>query len=451
MNPLVAALALVSSLVLESGRRWGEAACSWQWEDVDAILDETGVQYHFLVRARGASKTSDLAAILIAVMLIQTRDGARLYALAADRDQGRLLLNAMRGFVVRTPMLKGTLNFSAYQVTVPGRDIVLEVLAADAASSWGLIPDFVVLDEVAQWRQTEQSKELYEAIRTSLVKRRARFVLISTPGAPSHFAFAAREHARVDEMWRLHEVPGPAPWNDPEALAEQRRALPESSYRRLYCAEWTETDDRLASAEELQALVTHQGPLPPRPGVRYVIGVDLGIVQDRTAIAICHVEEKVRGGSELPDLRVVVDHVETWAGTPDRPVRLANVRDRLLELATRYRDVQVVIDSWQSAGIAQELEAKGIDVEMVQFTPQLKSQMALGLIAAIRDRTLALPDDPSLRHEFSRVRVRASSTGHHWLDHDPGEHDDQVTAVGLGLVKALEGARKPGPRIRGLR
>ncbi len=69
------------------------------------------------------------------------RDGARLYTLAADRDQG-LILSAMRGFVVRTPILEGALVFSGHRVSVPGRDIVLEVLAADAASSWGLIPDF---------------------------------------------------------------------------------------------------------------------------------------------------------------------------------------------------------------------------------------------------------------------------------------------------------------------
>ena len=450
MTRFQVALALVSCLVLDNGMRWGEAAQRWQWQDAVAILDEAGVRYHLLTRPRGGSKTTDVAAILIAVMLAQVRDGARLYTLAADRDQGRLILSAMRGFVVRTPILEGALVFSGHRVSVPGRDIVLEVLAADAASSWGLIPDFVVLDEVAQWRETKESRDLFEAIRTSLVKRRARFVVITTAGHPTHFAYEEREHALVDPMWRLHEVPGPAPWSDPHALEEQRRRLPESSYRRLFLNEWLETDDRLASPEELQALVGHANALPPRLGWRYFIGVDIGVVHDRTAVAICHVEEEAREARELPVLRVVVDQIETWTGTLDRPVRLAVVRDWLLEAVRLYRDVRVFMDPWQSTAIAQELQGQKIMAETVPFTPQLKSQMTLGLIAAIREKTLALPDDPGLLQEFSRVRVRATSTGHHWLEHDPGEHDDRVTAVGLALTKALEDAWKPPPRLRAL-
>lgn len=450
MSRLVAGLTLVSLLVLDGGKRWAEVAAAWQWSDVLAILDEAAVRYHMLVRSRGSSKSTDLAAVLIAVMLTRMPDGARLFIVAADRDQGRLVLTAMKGFVVRTPILKGTLEFSAYRATVPGRDIVLEVLSSDAASSWGLIPDFVVVDELGQWRETSQSEELFESIRTSLLKRNADLVVITTPSFPEHFAFAVREHARVDESWRLHEVSGPPPWSDPAALAEQRRALPESSYRRLYQGEWIQTDDGLGSFAEFQAL-SHEGSLDPQPGVSYFIGVDLGAVGDPAAVAICHVEADVREGHEFPKLRAVVDVVETWVGTPESPVRLAEVRDWLLAEARRYNGAHVSFDSWEAVGMAQELQGQGIRAEVVQPTPQSKSQLALGLIAAIREQALALPDDPALLREFSRARVRASSTGNHWIDHNPGEHDDRVIAVGLAVMKALEDARKPGPRLRTLR
>ena len=450
MSPLLAGLNLVSLLVLDNGKRWGEVAQSWQWADVCEILDEASVRYHMLVRARGSSKTTDLAAVLIAVILTRMPDGARLYVLAADRDQGKLVLSAMRGFIVRTPGLKKTLAFSGYRVTVPGRDIVLEVLSADAASSWGLLPDFVVVDELGQWNETSKSKELFEAIRTSVVKKGADLVVITTPSFPQHFAFAVREHARVDEAWRLHEVSGPPPWSDPAALEEQQRALPESSYRRLFGGEWIETDDRLASAAEVQPLV-YGPPADPQPGVPYVIAVDLGIVDDPTAAAICHVEAHDREGDKLPVLRPFVDVVRRWAGTKENPVRLAEVRDWLLTEARRYNGARVVIDSWQAFGMVQELKEQGIRAEVVHPTPQLKSQLALGLRTAIREGTLALPDDPPLLRELTCVRLRASSTGHHWIDHDPGEHDDQVFAVSVGVAVALEDARKPGPRFRTLR
>ena len=126
MTPeLHAALVLLSSLVLDNGKRWGDAAQPWQWLDAVAILDERGTPYHFITRPRGGSKTTDVAATLIAVMLLQMGNSARLYVLAADRDQGRLLLNSMRGLVTRTAHLRGTLELSASRVTEPGGDIVL--------------------------------------------------------------------------------------------------------------------------------------------------------------------------------------------------------------------------------------------------------------------------------------------------------------------------------------
>src|SRR5438034_7191938 len=260
------ALALLASFVLPDGRRWGEAAYPWQWEDAAAILNSGRCLNHYVTRPRGGSKTSDMGAITLVAMLTQAPDAARLYALAADRDQGRLLLDVIRGFTLRTPFLAGTVEMSAHRV-VSGREVVLEVLAADAASSWGLLPYFVVVDELAQWAETRRSLELWEAMRTSTVKQGARLAIITTAGDPTHFAYEIREHARIDPMWRLHEVPGPVPWIDPEQLEEQKRALPESSFRRLHLNIWSEGENRLAALEDLRLLVTHDGALPPQPGL----------------------------------------------------------------------------------------------------------------------------------------------------------------------------------------
>lgn len=71
---------LLATLVLPDGRRWGEAAHEVQWRDAGAVLDLGGPPYHFLTRARGWSKTTDLGAIAIAAMLAQLPPGSRLYA-----------------------------------------------------------------------------------------------------------------------------------------------------------------------------------------------------------------------------------------------------------------------------------------------------------------------------------------------------------------------------------
>src|SRR5262245_51741925 len=170
---------ILASLIREDGTHWGKAPQPWQWEDAKAILNLQGPPNHFMTRPRGGSKTTDLGGIALAVMLTQAPPGSKCYALAADREQGRLLLDSIRGFTTRTSYLKDQFNFTANRVAARGVDVTLEVLAADAASSWGLRPYFVVVDELAQWAETARSQQLLESIRSATVKQSARLVMIT--------------------------------------------------------------------------------------------------------------------------------------------------------------------------------------------------------------------------------------------------------------------------------
>ena len=74
----------------------------------------------------------------ITVGLAQAPPRARMYALAADEKQGRLLIDAIAGFAERTPELRGALTIHESRVVFPRADVRLDVLAADQASIWGL-------------------------------------------------------------------------------------------------------------------------------------------------------------------------------------------------------------------------------------------------------------------------------------------------------------------------
>lgn len=72
--------------MLEDGRRSGEAASDFQWTDAHAVLDPaSATPYHFLTRARGGAKTSDVAGMAIVALLAQLASASRAYGLAADR------------------------------------------------------------------------------------------------------------------------------------------------------------------------------------------------------------------------------------------------------------------------------------------------------------------------------------------------------------------------------
>lgn len=104
-------LELLAGLVLEDGRRWGDAVPDWQWADARAFLDPGGSEpYSFFTRPRAASKTTDLASVGSAALLTQLPEVSRSYAVAADEDQAGLLLDAAAGFVARTDGLERELR-----------------------------------------------------------------------------------------------------------------------------------------------------------------------------------------------------------------------------------------------------------------------------------------------------------------------------------------------------
>lgn len=424
-----AAGTLLLGLVREDGRRWGEAATAWQIDDAAAVLEQDSLTpMHFLTRPRGGSKTSDLAAVVIAVLVEQAPARSRSYAVAADAEQAQQLLDALAGYIARTPGLGGALLLETWKVTNPATGATLAVLPADASSAFGLRPYLVVADEVAQWAATRNARRVWEAVVSALPKvRSSRLVCLTSAGDPAHWSYRVLQGARSSPRWRVHEVPGPVPWNDPEALAEQRSLLTESAYSRLHLNVWTSAEDRLVSSDDLRACVTLDGPQPPQSGRSYVVGVDLGLKSDRTVIAVCHAESGMAGR------RVVLDRMLVFAGSRLHPVKLDDIEAALLEIQRSYRPTKVICDPWQAVGLAQRLRGRGLTIEEFNFTATSVGRLASILFRALRDHEIALPDDPDLLEELAGVRLRENSVGALRLDHDAAGHDDRAVALALAL------------------
>lgn len=381
------ALALLNALVLGDGRRWGDAATDFQREDAEHVLDdESPTPYSFLTRSRGGSKTDDLSGMNVAAMLAQLPAASRLYGVAADLDQGRLAVESIEGFNRRTPELRGALRVDAYRVTATRSGSVLEVLPADGPSAWGLRPAFVTVDELGAWPSTRGARQVWEAVTSAAAKAKdCRMAVLTTASDPAHWSYQVLQHALEDSLWRVHEVPGPAPWLDPAKVEEQRRRLSESMFRRLFMNEWTSGEDRLVSAEDLSACVTLDGPLDPIAGMRYLIGLDVGLKRDATVACLCHLEGGV----------VTLDRVAVWHGTSHRPVKLGEVEEWLAQAARGYQ-ASIVADPWQSAQLCERLRRRGVSIREFVFSAQSVGRIASTLYLLLRERALRLPDDPAL-------------------------------------------------------
>jgi phage terminase large subunit-like protein len=432
------ALAVLAGLVVDDdGRRWGDVALPAQRRDARAVLADRRRQ-SYLTRPRGGSKTTDVAGMVVAALLEQLPPRSRSYGAAVDRGQAALLLDAIGGLVARSGV--GVLRVGAGRVEHVNTGASFDVLAADAAGNFGLLPHLLVVDEIAQWPTTSEARRLWAALFSSLPKvKTSRFVAMTSAGDPSHPAGKLIDRARTSPRWYVSEWPGPTPWVSADDLEEQRAELPAWEFARLHLNRWTAPADRLVRPEDLAACVDNEPrPRGPEPGRRYVVALDVGLVKDRSVAAVCHAER--RDGTAT----VVLDAMEVWQGSRRQPVSLSTVEEWVLAASRTYGGAALHFDPFQAEQLAERLRARRVHTERTLFTPTESSRRALLLHQLVRSHALALPDDAALLDELAHVRLKETSPGVYRLDHAADRHDDRAVALSMAAW-ALVGEGLGGP------
>jgi len=414
---------------------WGEHATELQWEDARAILDADGLRRHWLGRAKGYSKTRDLAALSTVALLTQLPPGAIGFCAASDADQAGLIRQSVADFVANTPGIVGEVTVESRRVIATRRQTELVVLAADSAGSHGLRPHWLVVDELANWPDVERHRDFFDALWAGLPKvAGSRGVVITTAGSPGHFARRIFETAQDDPMWRVSDVHGPPPWIDPAEVEAERRRLFPSAFARLWMNEWANADDSIADPADVAAACTLTGPLAPETGRRYLCTLDLGTRNDRTAAVIAHAEREGEG------TRVTVDRLQVWTPRPGAAVSLDDVRLWLVEMCRSY-GARLRYDPSQAYLMVEQLRRAGVQCDEFVSTSASVGHLATSLMQSLRGRLLTLPDDAALRQELLEVRLRETSPNVLRIDHKSGRHDDRVIAVAMAVHALTTGQR----------
>lgn len=424
---MTAPIDVLAQLRLPDARLWVDAAEDWQVEDMRRVLDVDGPPFGFLTRSRGSSKTGDLSAAALSLLLAVDEPALLVWA-ASDADQGRLAIEAIEGYAERSPSIAAQIEVQSRKVVAKATGARLVVMPADAASSWGITPYAVFVDEAANWPEGENYRRFFDSLASAAAKRSdARLVVLTTPSTPDHWSYAVLEHARSSSSWWTSERRGPAPWLDPARIDEQRARLPRPIFEQLFEAIWTSASDAFLDADLLDRCFTLVGPSAQRrTDAAHVAGLDLGLTGDRTAFAIAHRREG----------RTYLDHLAVWEGTKSAPVDLRAVEAHLVA-QHRVFGYRLHFDPWQAVDLGQRLKGAGILAEPFTFTAQSKQRLAGALLEGVNTGTLDLFDDGELREELRALRLRQTSSG--WsFDHVAGRHDDRATALALALLGTIE-------------
>jgi hypothetical protein len=131
-----------------------------------------------------------------------------------------------------------------------------------------------------------------------------------------------------------------------------------------------------------------------------------------------------------------------WQGSRFKSVSLSDVEEYLVETSRRYNRAHLHADPWQSIGLLQRLNARGVRSTEFPFTAQSVGRIASALVVAFQNRLILLPDDRELRDELSRVRLKQTGPGQVKIDNPSGAHDDR--AVTLAMACAILQGSGPG-------
>jgi phage terminase large subunit-like protein len=469
--------------VCEEWQRADFEALDPAWLRVAKPNSDEAPRRAWIERPRGHSKTSEVA-LMVAWALAFSRRRLKGYVAAADKDQADLLRAAMVRLVALNPWLGDLLTVMATKVRNPHTGSELEILTSDAPTSYGLNPDFVVVDEVTH----HAKRDLWDSLFSSAAKRgHCLLVSILNAGWRDTWQWPLREAVRTDAAWIFSRLEGPAAsWITSATLAEQERLLPRAAYRRLWLNQWADGSGDAIDAQAIDDATTLVGPLEnPEPGWVYVAGLDLGLTRDSSALAIVgrhvgwteripvdrpqrFIHRTIAAAQELglleshnlgDDVRLVhhaatyrtrVARTELWRPTPGRMVQLPEVTARVAELAKLFGLARIAFDVWQGQHMGQLLQAEGLPMLPVQFGQTTLPAMAAEMLSAFNDRTVELYPDADLLADLRKLRVIEKSYGLRLESpRDSRGHGDVATALSLALLAAKDFSAPVGPpRIR---
>lgn len=312
------------------------------------------------------------------------------------------------------------------EALLPG-GVRIIALPANAMTARGYSAD-VLLDEFAMHRD---DRAIWAALFPSILRGSGELDVASTPRGRSNLFYRLRDNPRFQHSTvTIHDAVAAGLPADVEAL---RAALDDPiAFRQEFECEFV---------DEATAFIPHDlisgcqdVGLDKRPDERRLadrraqiyLGVDVGRVRDLTVVWLW----------EMLDGLYVTRGVIELANAP-----FAAQRRLLDELMLRPAVRRACVDATGlGAQLAEELAARFGEhrVEAVQFTGDVKGELAGRLRISAERGLLRLPVDDAIRDDWHSVERVVTSAGHvrYHADRGRGGHADRFWAAALGLHAA---------------
>jgi len=351
----------------------------WQKAIIKGIYDTPTRRAIISVGRKNAKTAISAMLLLLHLCGAEARANSQLFSTALSRDQAAIIFNLAAKMVRQSASLFEfvTVRETIKELACPGLGTLYKALSADAATSFGLSPVFIVHDELGQVKGPRH--QLYEALETATGAQEAPLsIVISTQAATDAdllsiliddakgghdpktklFLYTADESLDPFSEEAIRQAnPAFGDFQNAEetmAMAESARRMParEAEYRNLILNQRVE-----ASAPFVTRSVWNLGGDTADMGGILYGGLDLSEVNDLTALVLVSVN---RG----------MFHAKPTFWLPEDG------------LAERARQDRVPYDLWHKQGHLQVTPGKSVEYEYIaKFLAKLFQEQDVRKIA----------------------------------------------------------------------
>lgn len=317
----------------------------------------------------------------------------------------------------------------------------------------------VVMDEFAHFldSNTRKEKRLDEALYEALTPSTSGFVtpdgisygksfIMTSPNGKSGKSYDFYKESFTTDSYLMLNLP--SNWvNTKISPTRLRNAFnkSEASFRQEYQAEfldsenlWITQPDRLRACVNLLQL-NRAGHKMSRANT-YFMGIDFGLSNDGTAIAICHYESVRPEHLCIEDnYRVLLsdkgcyifDYIEYIAPDEEQEVLdIDYVMSRVKYIHSLYRVHSGHYDQWSEALITQQMKKHGLakSVTTLNATERVNSELAGIFKQQLMEGKLMLPHDEDVVDELMALKEEPRRNGMSKVE-NKNSHDDRFTAM----------------------
>ena len=434
---------------------------------------------------RGNGKTTFAAPIALYLTFIEGEGGAEGYAAAVTRDQARILFDAAKEMVRRSPVFQGEYGVQALanSIAQDGTASKFVPISSDAKALDGLNVHLAVCDEIG----SHKTPQVYDVLLTAMGKRLHPLLLsISTAtanntgigrqvwdygtrvlsGAVEDDRFFAliytvdTEDDPWDEASLIKANPGWGVSVQPDAvraIMRQARANPaqEAVAMTRHLNIWVGADNALFSMRAWRECARPRLVLDDFEGRECHLALDLaskvdlasvGIVFPRlgdngvlqyTAFARCYINEAAV--LEARNASYPGWAAENWLViTEGNETDFSRIEDDILDLCKRFKVRSVAYDPWAATQLAQRLSSQNVPVVEFRANTQNFSEPTKELDAAMQAGRIEHDGNPVLEWCLGNVVGRYDARSNVYpRKSKPEQKIDAAITLIMGVARSM--------------